>query len=68
MSAQELHYTVVGMTCGHCTAAVQRELERVAGVESVEVDLDANSAIVRGSALDDAILRRAIEEAGYAAV
>jgi hypothetical protein len=39
----------------------------VGGVESVEVDLDTKLARVIGSALDDAAVRRAINEAGYAA-
>jgi 3-oxoacyl-(acyl-carrier-protein) synthase/DNA-binding FrmR family transcriptional regulator/copper chaperone CopZ len=32
---------VQGMTCSHCSAAVQRALEAVPGVESATVDLDA---------------------------
>jgi copper chaperone len=39
----------------------------VAGVESVDVDLDTKLVTVRGSNLDDAALRGAIEEAGYEA-
>lgn len=39
----------------------------VGGVESVEVDLDTKLARVIGSVLDDAAVRRAINEAGYAA-
>jgi copper chaperone len=55
------------MHCGHCEAAVTRELEAVDGVESVEVDLDAKLVTVRGPKLDDAALRAAIDEAGYEA-
>lgn len=32
-------YRVQGMSCGHCEAAVRRALERVSGIEAVEVDL-----------------------------
>ena len=35
-------YTVTGMTCGHCVAAVTEELRRLDGVTSVEVDLNAD--------------------------
>ena len=62
-----LVYTVPGMHCGHCEAAVSEEVQSVAGVEAVDVDLDTKLVTVRGSALDDAALRAAIEEAGYEA-
>lgn len=58
-------YTVPGMHCGHCQAAVKEELEAVAGVKSVEVDLDSKLVTVTGDALDDLVLRAAIGEAGY---
>jgi copper chaperone len=58
-------YTVPGMYCGHCQAAVTEELECVPGVESVEVDLDSKLVTVSGDALDEAVLRAAIAEAGY---
>ena len=58
-------YSVPGMHCGHCEAAVTRELERVSGVESVDVDLETKLVIVRGDTLDDAALVAAIDEAGY---
>jgi copper chaperone CopZ len=60
-------YTVPGMSCGHCKAAVTGEVEAVAGVESVEVDLETKLVVVRGDALEDAALRAAIEDAGYEA-
>ncbi len=63
----ELTYTVPGMSCGHCKQAVSSELEQVAGVDSVDVDLDTKLVTVRGGALDDTALRAAIEEAGYEA-
>jgi copper chaperone len=33
-------YQVTGMTCGHCAQAVTSELNRLAGVSTVTVDLD----------------------------
>lgn len=60
-------YTVPGMHCGHCEAAVSEELAAVAGVEAVEVDLETKRVVVRGQGLDDAELRAAIDEAGYEA-
>jgi len=55
------------MHCGHCERAVSAELEQVAGVESVDVDLETKLVTVRGSNLEDSALRAAIEDAGYVA-
>jgi copper chaperone len=60
-------YTVPGMSCEHCRAAVTEEVSAVAGVETVDVDLETKLVTVRGTDLDDSRLRDAIEEAGYAA-
>ena len=63
----ELTYRVPGMSCDHCRRAVTDEVEAVAGVESVAVDLDTKQVVVSGADLDDAAIRAAIEEAGYEA-
>ena len=63
----EITYSVPGMSCAHCEQAVGSELRGVAGVETVDVDLDTKRVIVRGVSLDDTALRTAIEEAGYEA-
>src|SRR6516164_6096962 len=64
--SETVTYRVPGMSCEHCRAAVTKELRCVAGVESVAVDLDEKLVTVRGSSLEDAALRAAIDEAGYA--
>jgi copper chaperone CopZ len=53
------------MTCGHCEAAVKREVGSVAGVAGVDVDLDSKLVTVRGEALDRDEIVAAIDEAGY---
>jgi copper chaperone len=63
----ETTYRVPGMSCGHCKSAVEAEVRTVAGVESVEVDLDSKLVTVRGPGVDDAAVRAAIDEAGYEA-
>lgn len=63
----ERTYTVAGMHCGHCERAVKEEVGAVPGVADVEVDLETKRVTVRGDALDDTLLRAAIEEAGYEA-
>jgi copper chaperone len=62
-----LEYTVSGMSCAHCVKAVSDEVGGVAGVESVEINLDTKAVLVRGESLDDAAIRAAIDEAGYEA-
>lgn len=58
-------YTVDGMTCGHCRAAVLEEVGAVSGVASVDVDLETGRMAVRGADLDDAAIAAAVAEAGY---
>jgi copper chaperone len=60
-------YTVTGIHCGHCAAAIKEEVSSVEGVQAIDVDLDAKLVMVRGEGLSDEALREAIEEAGYAA-
>jgi copper chaperone len=67
MAAMEIIYTVSGMSCGHCKAAVEEEVGRVPGVESVTADVDGKLVVVRGEELQDDALRAAIDEAGYTA-
>ena len=59
-------YTVDGMTCGHCRAAVLEEVGAVSGVSGVDVDLESGRMAVRGGELDDAAIAAAVAEAGYA--
>lgn len=63
----ELTYSVPAMHCGHCTAAVEREVSQVEGVQSVVADLESKRVVVRGENVDDAAVRAAIDEAGYVA-
>jgi copper chaperone len=65
--SERREYSVPGMTCGHCEAAVTEEVGKVPGVTSVVVNLDTKLVTVAGSALDDAALRAAIDEAGFEA-
>jgi copper chaperone CopZ len=66
--AETMTYVVPGVHCAHCEAAIKQEVGGVEGVERVEVDLQGKKVMIRGSALDDARLRAAIDEAGYDAL
>lgn len=59
-------YTVQGMSCGHCVAAVTDELIKLDGVTGVGVDLDSGSVTVDSEQpLDDDAVAAAVDEAGY---
>ena len=59
---------VTGMTCGHCTATVDKLLSDVPGVVSVDVSLERGLAVVRADAsVTDANLAAALEGSGYTA-
>ena len=61
-------YLVPGMTCEHCRTAITEEVDRIAGVVAVDVDLEAKLVRVSGTGVDDAAVVAAIDEAGYDAV
>jgi copper chaperone len=66
--SQSRAYTVRGMTCGHCRAAVMEEVSGVSGVADVDVDLDRGRLEVRGAGFTDEHVAAAVEAAGYEVV
>ena len=60
-----LTFSVPGMTCGHCEAAIKQEVGAVAGVTGVAVDLETKDVVVTGADLDREALVAAIDEAGF---
>lgn len=63
---EEIKLSVTGMSCGHCKQSVEGALNDLAGVNSAEVDLDAELAKVKfdDSVLEESDLKKAIEAAG----
>lgn len=57
-------FVVKGMTCGHCKAMVEKNLSKLPGVESVEVDLASGKTSIKGHA-DEAAVREVIEDLGF---
>lgn len=57
---------IAGMSCSHCSAAVERALKEVPGVTAAQVDLQNGTAQVQGSAAV-AELVAAVSEEGYTA-
>ncbi|MDA2806189.1 heavy-metal-associated domain-containing protein [Nocardiopsis suaedae] len=59
-------YSVSGMTCGHCRSAVTEAVGALAGVRSVDVDLEAGTVTVAADGEpDDALIAKAVDDAGY---
>ena len=65
--SETVTYSVPAIHCAHCAMSIREEISEVEGVEGIDVDLDSKVVTVSGRELDDATLRAAIEEAGYAA-
>ena len=61
---------VPGMSCGHCKAAVEGELNRLSGVKDSNADVEKGTVVVRYDEAEVSTeqLEGAIEEAGYALV
>ena len=60
---------VEGMTCGHCTARVEKALKSCSGVTKVKINLNKKNAVVwyGPSKTDTNEFVKKIEEAGYKA-
>ena len=59
-------YRVVGMTCGHCVSAVEREGAAIDGVTDVTVDLPTGDVAVASTRpLTHDEITAAVDEAGY---
>ena len=71
-SVQSVDIGVSGMTCASCVGRVERELRKVPGVQEASVNLATESARIAfvsaspsETAAIDALLRRAVRNAGY---
>ncbi len=66
-SQQHLCFEITGMSCQACANRVRNAVMKINGVQSVEINLDTDTAIVTGGNLDSAIIGTAVEQAGYKA-
>ena len=57
-------YTVEGMHCNHCKAAVEQSVGKLKGVETCEATPAANTLVVTGTASENDV-RKAVEQAGF---
>ncbi|MGC9369249.1 MAG: heavy-metal-associated domain-containing protein [Paracoccaceae bacterium] len=59
-----MKFNVPDMSCGHCTAAIEKAIKAADANAKVECDLAARSVAVQ-SALDEIAVSAAIRGAGY---
>ncbi|WP_297004087.1 heavy-metal-associated domain-containing protein [uncultured Corynebacterium sp.] len=59
------NYTVTGMSCGHCKAAVEQEVGAIEGVTAVEATPATGTVVVTGEGFTDEQVAAAVDEAGY---
>jgi copper chaperone len=61
-------YNVPNISCGHCVATIEREIDAVPGVKAVKADLDSKQVTVLCD--DEAVasqVEKVLEEIGYPA-
>jgi copper chaperone len=59
-------FTVTGMSCGHCVAAVTEEVSKLDHVNSVAVDLATGAVTIDSDGpIDPVQFAAAVDEAGY---
>ena len=62
----EMKLTVNGMMCPHCEARVKKVLEAIDGIEEATASHEENLVTITNSKpVDEAVIKAAIEEAGY---
>lgn len=64
-NSMEKKINISGMTCGHCSARVEKALNEIEGAEA-KVDLESASAVLKSNHLiSDDVIKHVVEEAGY---
>ncbi len=62
--ATELTYKVPAIHCAGCAGTIEEALEPVEGVEGADVDVEAKTVRVRGTA-EDQVIRKVLAASGY---
>jgi len=64
--SKEMKIKVTGMMCAHCEAHCKKALEAIEGIESAVANHDTNEVVLTTSKnVDEALMKAAVEEAGY---
>ncbi|RNE48066.1 heavy-metal-associated domain-containing protein [Corynebacterium alimapuense] len=59
------HYVVDGMTCAHCKASVEEEINEIPGAQGVDADFESGRVVVTGEMFSDSDVAFAVENAGF---
>ena len=62
---KEITITVKGMTCNHCKATVEKNLNNLKGISKAEVDLAKSQVFITGNNIDLKKVKSIIESLGY---
>lgn len=57
--------SIEGMSCGHCTARVEKALKALSGITDLTVDLDKKIAVFSCDGVSDELIKETIEDSGY---
>jgi copper chaperone CopZ len=55
------------MNCNHCRSNVEAAIQKIAGVESVEIDLASGSTVIHGNPSKEDVIK-AVEALGFSVV
>jgi uncharacterized protein len=57
--------SVLGMTCNHCSANVERNLKSLPGIQHIAVDLQKEQAVITATKVDLALIQATVEGLGF---
>lgn len=57
--------SIKGMTCNHCKANVEKSVKQINGINSVEVILPDNMAVIEGTNINLDQIKKTIDSIGY---
>ena len=67
-SGHKVKVHLKGMTCQSCARTIEKSVSKVPGVKECKVNLEKGMGIVipeKGKKVSDAVIRKAVEKAGY---
>ena len=65
----ETKFTVPEISCGHCKETIESTINSLENVETVNVDIEQKSVMVKSSSdLDFSLVSNMLEEQGYTVV
>jgi len=70
VASQKAMIQVDGLSCPFCAYGLEKNLKKVDGIESVEIDMKTGKATVTIKSdmqVDDEVLRQAVKKAGFTA-